>query len=868
MPNSGFTRAQTGPLNVLAVHEMLPHPDRHGADLQWMQMLEELRAQGHQITHIARSGVNRARYAPPLEALGIKVLTPDAERLHFLGFDLYSDWSLENLLSQNNFDLAILFHWFWNGISIPEHYLEDIRRLSPHTFIAVLTDDQQGLRELQAAKLTNYWADFERSHNFSAREMEVYRRADVVLTISEDDRKAFLRTDPTLRTGPMPMIATTGPGGLPFDARADVLFLANFDNPANRDAIDWMLAEIWPQVRKELPTANLALVGNNLPAKLGTTQPAIRRVGFVADLSPIFGQCRIAASPIRFGTGIKTKNLLAMAHGLPLVTTTVGADGLSLDHNRTALIADSAPDFSAALVHAYTNEIQWRALSTNGRQLITQNFSRQHMAESVRTLIDQARTLTPKKSDPAFRWSYRLVEDRFPEVLTHDPPTSRAHVRIARYLVLAEEFLAAGQPQQALDQLRHIFTVLRGRIDANGPNVRALNLLAACYTQLGDNKTATAYHQKAAHRLWTKPTTNSATKNRASKHPFFSVTIPTCNRLPILQQCLQALEQQSLSPNEFEVIVVDDGSSDATQAFCKSFRPRFDFQYLRQLNAGAGAARRRAVRHASGDFLLFLNDDSIAAPDLLQTHKTAHLGSPSCDRTAILGNFRLPPEAANRALTRFLSTSPFLFPQNTLRPGKYWEYTYFVTCNLSVPREAVLTVGSFDPQLRVAEDSDLGLRLSRKGFCVQYLPEAAATHQHLPFTVRDLIRRAQAYGPMQLTFLRKHPALLGDGTSPFGMLDQAAAISWQTLITSRRQEIEATVQQLERIDALDFSPFLTMSAGQRSAADEITTLFRRSVPDVYWHYFFESLLAAWNQQPADHAPQPARATAHHDQAFL
>lgn len=204
MPNPGFTHAQTGPLNVLAIHEMLPHPDRHGADLQWVQMLEEFRAQGHQITHIARSGVNRAHYAPPLEALGIKVLTPDAERLHFLGFDLASDWSLEDLLTTNNFDLAILFHWFWNGISIPEHYLEDIRRLSPDTFIAVLTDDQQGLRELQAAKLANYWADFERSHNFSAREMEVYRRADVVLTISEDDRRAFLRTDPTLRTGPMP----------------------------------------------------------------------------------------------------------------------------------------------------------------------------------------------------------------------------------------------------------------------------------------------------------------------------------------------------------------------------------------------------------------------------------------------------------------------------------------------------------------------------------------------------------------------------------------------------------------------------------------------------------------------------------------
>jgi glycosyltransferase involved in cell wall biosynthesis len=868
MPNPGFTRAPTGPLNILAIHEMLPHPDRHGADLQWMQMLEELRAKGHQITHIARSGVNRARYAPPLEALGIKVLTPDAERLHFLGFDFPQDWSFEDLVTQNNFDLAILFHWFWNGISIPEHYLEDIRRLSPDTFVAVLTDDQQGLRERQAAKLTNYWADFERAHNFSAREMEVYRRADVVLTISEDDRRAFLRSDPTLRTGPMPMIATTGPEGLPFKERADVLFLANFDNPANRDAIDWMLQEIWPGVCKDLPNASLALVGNNLPAKLGTAQPGIRRVGFVADLTPIFSQCRVAASPVRFGTGIKTKNLLALAHGLPLVTTTVGADGLSLAHNHTALIADSAADFSAALVSAYTNQVQWRALSANGRQLITQNFSRQRMTEAVRSLIDQARTLQPKLHEPNFQWSYRLVEDRFPEVLTHDPATSRAHVCIARYLTLAEEFLAAAQPQLALDQLRHIFTMLRGPLPVNGPNLRALNLLATCYSQLGDTKTANAYHQKTAQHLWTKPKPNAPPKIHATKPPFFSVTIPTHNRQPTLQQCLQALEQQSLNPGEFEVIVVDDGSSDATESFCRSFRPRFEFQYLRQLNAGAGAARRRAVRHARGEYLLFLNDDSIAAEDLLRAHKTSHLASTSCDRVAVLGNFRLPPEAANRALTRFLTASPFLFPQNTLRPGKYWEYTYFVTCNLSVARQAVLDVGSFDPQLRVAEDSDLGLRLSRKGFCVRYVPDASATHLHLPFTVRDLIRRAQAYGPTQLSFLRKHPTLLGDGSSPFGMLDQAAAKNWQTLIASRHAEIEATVKQLERIDALDFVPFLTMSAGERPAADEITALFRRAVPDVYWHYFFESLLEAWNREPHGHSARTARATLNPDEAFL
>src|SRR6202041_3981005 len=110
------------------------------------------------------------------------------------------------------------------------------------------------------------------------------------------------------------------------------------------------------RVRKALPSVNLALVGNNLPAKLGLNQQGVRRIGYVADLTPIFSAARVAASPVRFGTGIKTKNLLALAHGVPLVTTTVGPDGRNLRDGGSALIADSAEEFSNCVVKIYSDE--------------------------------------------------------------------------------------------------------------------------------------------------------------------------------------------------------------------------------------------------------------------------------------------------------------------------------------------------------------------------------------------------------------------------------------------------------------------------------------------------------------------------------
>ena len=105
---------------------------------------------------------------------------------------------------------------------------------------------------------------------------------------------------------------------------------------------------------------------------------------------------------------------------------------------------------------------------------------------------------------------------------------------------------------------------------------------------------------------------------------------------------------------------MDDGSTDETERFCRSYQPNYSFQYLRQLNAGAGAARRRGVQHARGEYLLLINDDTIAAPDLLANHWKAHQNRQDA-RQCVLGDFRFPPAAQQPALTRFLTQSPFFF---------------------------------------------------------------------------------------------------------------------------------------------------------------------------------------------------------------
>ncbi|HVB86892.1 MAG TPA: glycosyltransferase [Candidatus Dormibacteraeota bacterium] len=309
----------------------------------------------------------------------------------------------------------------------------------------------------------------------------------------------------------------------------------------------------------------------------------------------------------------------------------------------------------------------------------------------------------------------------------------------------------------------------------------------------------------------------------------------------------RAVSNQSFSPRRYEVLVVDDGSTDGTEDFCREFRSRFEFHYLRQSNAGAGAARRLGVEHARAKFLLLFNDDTIADRALLAQHWRAHRDSMG-GKMAVLGDFRYPESARRRALTHFLSTEPFLFPQVTLAPGDHSKNVYFIASNLSLRREAVLEAGSFDPRFRIAEDTELGVRLRQIGFHVRYVPEARAIHDHVSFTLPDLVRRAEVYGRTQLLLLRKHPHLLGDGSGPFGRLDAAAIDKLRAHLEAREKEVSEASITVEKFDSLDFEPFFLRASGQRTASADVMEAFKIAVPAIFWFHIVRGFLAAWDEQ--------------------
>ena len=478
-------------------------------------------------------------------------------------------------------------------------------------------------------------------------------------------------------------------------------------------------------------------------------------------------------------------------------------------------------------------------LGEGGRDLHVEVATRYLTASGLAYMRQRAISVTPK-TRTAESCSVMLIETLFRERLAARAGENRLLGQLECYVRLAEHLLGEGKPEKALEQLRHIFGRSPRSMQAGYFSSQVFIVLKRCYRQLGDGEMADRCGAEARRRVIVHAPAVAASQRRQSGGPLFSVIVPTYNRLPILRRCLAALEAQTLPSTHFEVIVIDDGSSDATQELLTQYRPPFLFHYLRQKNSGTGAARRNGVAHASGEYLLLMNDDTICDRDLLKEHLQVHRKYAS-ERWAVLGNFEYPSAARHRALTRYFCVEPFMFPQVSMEEACPYGYSHFITCNLSIRRDAVVDAGSFDSTYKLSEDTELGIRLFEQGYRVFYHPDAHAFHDHLPYPARNLIRRARVYGEDYFYMFGRHPRVMTEWAMPVKLtgMDEENAIRILAYVEEHRHQVEQAVEAVERWDSVDFEPLL---ADQAETASMVLRLLQQAVPAIHWFYLFETML--------------------------
>ncbi|BAS54788.1 glycosyl transferase family protein [Leptolyngbya boryana NIES-2135] len=231
---------------------------------------------------------------------------------------------------------------------------------------------------------------------------------------------------------------------------------------------------------------------------------------------------------------------------------------------------------------------------------------------------------------------------------------------------------------------------------------------------------------------------------------FLSVVIPTYNRKPILEKCLRAMERQTFA--DYEIVVVDDGSTDGTVEWLQSHAAEFPHVRLFcQNHGGAAGARNYGVEQAKGDTIVFIDSDLVVTDVFLQSHV----------ETLIQGQKEL---GHDRLFTygRVINTANFDDP--TSEPYKLTDFSaaYFATGNVAIARHWLIEAGLFDTGFKQYgwEDLELGVRLKNLRLKLIKCPEAVGYHWHPAFSLDQIPRLIDVEfqrGRMGVVFYQKHP---------------------------------------------------------------------------------------------------------------
>ncbi len=172
-----------------------------------------------------------------------------------------------------------------------------------------------------------------------------------------------------------------------------ILFCASYDVVMNVDAVLWFANKVFNLIKREIPNIEFWVVGRNPPPQvLGLSQiPGIHVTGTVTDVREYFRKASVFIVPLKIGGGTKLKTIEAMAMSLPVVSTTIGSQGLSVESGKNLFIADSADDFKIKILLLLKNKEKAMEVGAAGRRLVEEKYSWQTIFKDVGKRLENIR---------------------------------------------------------------------------------------------------------------------------------------------------------------------------------------------------------------------------------------------------------------------------------------------------------------------------------------------------------------------------------------------------------------------------------------------------------------------------------------------
>jgi len=395
-------------MKVLWVNTNFMHPTTKGGQIRTLEMLRHL-SRWHQIHYVAienpayPEGPARAheycakaypfQYRIPdkrspafwLElARGLVSSTPVAvERFHPPGLREF----LEELIARERFDRAVVDHL------APTSYFPCLERA---VFFQHNVETVIWRRRARHSHALSRWYNGMQARRMLEYEGRVSRAAGQIVAVSETDAGEMRRLFGAERVAVIPTGVNLEYFARPAaaaDPAAGLVFVGSMDWMPNVDGVLWFAREVLPAIRRASPECRLTIAGRLPPPeirRLAEEDPRIRVTGTVPDIRPYVWEAAVSIVPLRIGGGTRLKIYESMAARVPVVSTTVGAEGLSVHPPEDIRIADSAEDFAQACRALLTDGALRRQVAEAAWQMVSSRYSWEQVARSFDAILEAA----------------------------------------------------------------------------------------------------------------------------------------------------------------------------------------------------------------------------------------------------------------------------------------------------------------------------------------------------------------------------------------------------------------------------------------------------------------------------------------------
>jgi glycosyltransferase involved in cell wall biosynthesis len=383
---------------VLVVDHRVPTWDRDSGGLRMRGILQELIALGCHVTVLPDNALAMQPYTRELQRMGVEVLYG-------------SDLRRELARVAPGISLVIL-----SRAKVASQWLEPVRELALAAPVVFDTVDLHWLREARQASAGSDTssagsdtssagsdtssAGSDTSSNGASLppnaramrdlELALIRDADATVVVTEDERAVVLADVPEATVHVVPNVHEIRGAVPPPERRSGVVFVGGFEHPPNVAGALALVNDVMPLVWREFPDVPVKIVGGDVPdAVRALASDRVEVPGWVPDLDSVLDSARALVAPLTYGAGLKGKVTQALAHGLPVVTTPIGAEGLDAVDGEDMMIGESSEELAARIVRVLRDDGLWNRLSAEGQRLVSQRCSPEVMRERLRLLLDE-----------------------------------------------------------------------------------------------------------------------------------------------------------------------------------------------------------------------------------------------------------------------------------------------------------------------------------------------------------------------------------------------------------------------------------------------------------------------------------------------